>query len=214
LHEWDAAAAALSRHYRVYRIDLLGFGRSEKPAITVSSYLYALLINDFTKHVIGEKTFVAANNLSCSFAAVAAQLAPSQYAKFLFVAPHAVRQDAPSCKQAWLKRLFECPILGTSIYLAMTSRCLLRAHLERFGVGSSAMARRQADAFYDAAHHGGANARYPLASFLTNYLYVDTDRALRAVPHPIQILDDGEGLYPHIDNPRALYHACRKFFDA
>ena len=226
LHEWEEVLLALSRHYRVYALDLLGFGQSEKPAVSVSAYLYSLLIHDFAKNVIGEETFVVANNLSCSFAAVAAQMdtgaayAPQSYRhpneyikKLLFLAPQSVQQTAPTRKQVWCKKLLDCPIIGTSIYLAMTSRVLLKAYLEKFGLMKAATTA-QVDAFYAAAHHGGANARYPMSSFLTNFLYVETDRAIEAVTQPTCLLDnDGEsGLYAHIQNPKALYQACRKFF--
>jgi len=215
LHEWDAAMPELSRHYRVYALDLLGFGQSEKSAVTVSAYLYSLLIHDFAKHVIGEKTFVVANNLSCSFAAVASQMGSAQslFAKMLFIAPHSLRQTSPRRRHAWLKKLLECPILGTSIYLVMASRCILRTHLERLGLAK--VTNAQIDAFYAAAHHGGANARYTMASFLTNFLYVETDRALRMAAAPVQIIDEDSDccLYPHIEDATSLYQTCHAFFE-
>ena len=204
LHEWEASIEALSKHYRVYTLDLLGFGASEKTALTVSSYLYAVLINDFISCVIKEDAFVVANNMSCSFAAVASQLSPANFTKFLFISPYAVTPPHPCAKQAWLKKLLECPVVGTSIYLAMSARCALQAR----GLNG-----RKADVFYTAAHLGGANARYPLASLLTGFLYIDTKRALGMVTHPVKYLwADGTRLYPHADEPKALYHACRQFF--
>ena len=45
----------LAENHAVYALDLLGCGRSEKPKITYTNYLYVQLISDFIKNVIHEK---------------------------------------------------------------------------------------------------------------------------------------------------------------
>ena len=47
--EWKNLVGKLSETYTVYTIDLLGFGRSEKPNLTYTNYLYVQLISDFYK---------------------------------------------------------------------------------------------------------------------------------------------------------------------
>ena len=37
LHEWEKNIEILSKHYKVYALDLLGFGRSDKPKLSYSS---------------------------------------------------------------------------------------------------------------------------------------------------------------------------------
>jgi len=208
LHEWEALIPALSKRYRVYALDLLGFGKSEMPDVTVSSYLYALLIRDFMKNVIGVSAFVASNNLSCSFVAVAAKLAPAYFDKLLFLAPNAVQQVKPTCKQRLVKMLLECPIVGTSAYLAMTSRCAFRAKMEQLGL-------RRAEPFYIAAHQGGAAARFPYAAILTGSLYANTAHILRNTPQACRILwPESTHPLPQMQDPQALFRACREFFGA
>ena len=56
----------LSKHHTVYTMDLIGCGRSDKPKITYTSYLYVQLINDFIKDVIQQKTDIIAAGNSCS----------------------------------------------------------------------------------------------------------------------------------------------------
>ena len=59
-YEWEAVIKKLSEDHTVYAIDLLGCGRSEKPNMTYTNYLYVQLVNDFIHAVIGEKTDVIA----------------------------------------------------------------------------------------------------------------------------------------------------------
>ena len=66
-HEWNRVLKQLSKTNTVYRIDLLGCGRSDKPNLTYTNYLYAQLISDFIKRVIGQKTNVIATGESGSF---------------------------------------------------------------------------------------------------------------------------------------------------
>ena len=42
--EWDSLIPLLKEHYTVYTIDLLGCGRSEKPNLTYTNFLYVQLL--------------------------------------------------------------------------------------------------------------------------------------------------------------------------
>jgi len=211
LHEWDDAIHALSSQYHVYALDLLGYGESEKSALSTSAYLYSLLIRDFVKEVIQDKTFVVANNLSCFFTAIAAQLAPTFISKIICVAPYAVRQNPPTLKKKWIKRILELPIIGTAIYLYAHSYCMFN---NLFYKQNKAVSETQKSAFYDAAHYGGANARFSFATRVSNYLYMDTERTLRNTKQPILLLwEDSEDLFPQANRTKELYRTCRKFFN-
>src|SRR5438105_4999909 len=52
-YEWRRNVEALSRHFRVTTYDMLGFGRSEKPALHYTGELYVRLMLDFIRDVIG-----------------------------------------------------------------------------------------------------------------------------------------------------------------
>ena len=58
--EWYRLEKELSKTNKVYTIDLLGCGRSEKPKLNYNSFLYVQLINDFIRDVIGEPTNIIA----------------------------------------------------------------------------------------------------------------------------------------------------------
>ncbi len=60
---WWQNVAVLSQHYRVWAIDLLGFGRSQKPAIAYTSELWRDQLQDFCREVIQAPVYVAGNSL-------------------------------------------------------------------------------------------------------------------------------------------------------
>lgn len=66
-YEWHKIVDRLSTEYTVYCIDLLGCGNSDKPHILYTNFLYAQLITDFIKNVIGDTTTVVATGESASF---------------------------------------------------------------------------------------------------------------------------------------------------
>lgn len=69
--EWKKVAAILAEKHTVYTVDLLGCGRSEKPNITYTNFLYVQMLTDFIKHIIGEKADVVATGESAAIAVMA-----------------------------------------------------------------------------------------------------------------------------------------------
>ena len=59
-YEWNKVIDKFSKTNTVYCLDLLGCGRSDKPNLTYTNYLYVQLLTDFIKHVIGDKTDIIA----------------------------------------------------------------------------------------------------------------------------------------------------------
>ena len=57
----------LTNEHEVYTLDLLGYGLSEKPAITYTNNLFEQLVTDFIKNVIGKKTSVIASGKNICF---------------------------------------------------------------------------------------------------------------------------------------------------
>ncbi len=55
-YEWNRIEEELAMEHTVYTIDLLGCGRSEKPGVTYTNFVYVQVICDFIRNVIGEKT--------------------------------------------------------------------------------------------------------------------------------------------------------------
>lgn len=60
---WRKNIAQLQADFQVWAIDLLGFGRSAKPAIEYSGSLWRDQLHDFITEVIGKPTVLAGNSL-------------------------------------------------------------------------------------------------------------------------------------------------------
>lgn len=79
---WRKNLPELGANHRVYAIDLLGFGRSAKPAPTPDlAYCFetwAQLVLDFSQQIIGEPVFLVGNSIGCIVALQSAVMTPNQ----------------------------------------------------------------------------------------------------------------------------------------
>ncbi len=113
--------ATLTQHlgltHTVYTIDLLGFGLSDKPWITYTNFVYATLLNNFAKDIIGEKTSIVACEDSGLFALQANKLSPETYDKVVLLNP-ATSEKIRIKKSVgiFLKKLLDFPLIGTFLF--------------------------------------------------------------------------------------------------
>ena len=57
-YEWRKNVDALAERFRVYALDLLGFGLSDRPAIDYTAETFADLIGDFIREVVARPSVV------------------------------------------------------------------------------------------------------------------------------------------------------------
>ena len=86
-YEWCRYAKKLEKQHTVYTIDLLGCGRSEKPYLTYTNYLYVQLITDFVKEVIKDAPTVIATGSSISFVTLAENMNNHLFHKIIAINP-------------------------------------------------------------------------------------------------------------------------------
>src|SRR5579884_2367417 len=86
-YEWRKNVDALSEQFRVYTLDLLGFGLSDRPAIDYTPETFADLIGDFIKEVINKPTVVVAHGLSGAYVISNAYRRPNLYERIILVSP-------------------------------------------------------------------------------------------------------------------------------
>ena len=122
--EWKKVAAILAEKHTVYTVDLLGCGRSEKPNITYTNFLYVQMLTDFIKHIIGEKADVVATGESAAIAVMACGNDENVIGKICMVNPLSLTELAkcPNKRTKTLKFLIEIPIIGTLLYNIIHSR--------------------------------------------------------------------------------------------
>ncbi|HEV2707261.1 MAG TPA: alpha/beta fold hydrolase [Pyrinomonadaceae bacterium] len=173
---WRRNFEPLSRDFRVYALDLLGFGYSDKPAgAPYSADLYAELIMDFIEEVAGRRTSIVASSLGAAFAVRAADERPESVDSLVLISPTGVggnlsaRPDLPG---AAFYGLLNSPVLGTSFYNAMTSERSIRdyARKQLFYDRRFATPRLVAH-YYSVSHLPGA--QHAITAFLSGYLNTD-----------------------------------------
>ena len=108
----------LEKTNTVYTIDLLGCGRSDKPNITYTNYLYVQLIDNFIKDVIKEKADVVATGSSVSFTVMACNMEKNLFKKIILINPEemSVLNRTPDKKKNVAKFLLDLPVIGTFLY--------------------------------------------------------------------------------------------------
>ena len=193
--EWKKIIHRFEKDHTVYTLDLLGCGRSDKPALEYTNYLYVQLITSFVKDIIQEKTTVIATNMSASFTIMANHMDDSLFKKIVLINPVSLKQlDAKPDKLSKLKKtLIELPFIGTFIYNIMNNskridESFRTEYYERPQLISSAME----DIYYEAAHLDSSNGRYLYASTIGNYMNNSILHAVKVLTTPTLIIGSRE----------------------
>lgn len=189
-YEWHQLIHKLKDNYTVYTIDLLGCGRSEKPDLTYTNYLYVQLISDFIKSEIGHRTDVIATGGSASLAIMACNNDPDLFDQLMLINPDSILtcSQIPS-KYAKLYKIFlDLPIIGTLIYHIASGRQFIREELTTtcfhnpYSVKSSDI-----DAYHESAHLG-KSPKSVFASVICNYTKCNIANALKKIDNSIYIV--------------------------
>lgn len=181
-YEWTRLVRRLEKNHTVYMIDLIGCGRSDKPAITYTTFFYAEMLGSFLEQIIGEKTILIASGASAFPAIMADKLHRDKIDKVILLNPERIStaEEQPTLKSKLLKTLISLPIIGTYIYNIETAEGNLD-HLfrERYFLKPQLVEERTVGAYYEAAHRGHGTGRFLLASLRGHYLNVNIRLALR-----------------------------------
>jgi pimeloyl-ACP methyl ester carboxylesterase len=121
----------LSRHFRVYALDLLGCGRSGRPDLLYAPEDVAAQVEDFARDVIGARTHLVASSLSAALVVPAVVRSPRLFEKLVLICPTGLGSlDRPSGRLGKaVYGLFRAPVLGDALYNAIVSRPGIRYYL-------------------------------------------------------------------------------------
>ncbi len=186
--EWRPVAEQLASDHRVFAIDLLGWGRSEKPKLHYDDELYIQLIVDFVDDVVRERVVPVAAGLAAAYAVQVAVDHPEAIRGLALAVPSGVNiyGDEPDLKDALVHRLLGAPILGTSALNLYTSRTAIARYLKRdvFAAPDRVDAAR-IERYYHSSHQPGSHR--PLAAYLSGYLNHRVEEALGRLDCPTWI---------------------------
>lgn len=190
-YEWNKIVNELAEAHTVYAIDLLGCGRSEKPRITYTNYLYVQLIADFIKNIIGEKTDVIASGYSGSFTVLASYTNPEFINKIVLINPPSLASlnKVPSKRSKLYKFILEFPIFGTLIYNIKTCQSNIQLlFTEKYLYNPFSVTPEMVDTYYEAAHKSLSNSKFLLSSLVAGYTNNNITHALKEINQSVTIL--------------------------
>lgn len=189
--EWNKLVSRLAKNHTVYAIDLLGCGRSDKPALEYTNYLYVQMIQSFMKDVIQEKATVIASNISASFVIMANHIDESIFEKIILINPASLKQldTIPDDLSKIKKSIIELPFIGTFVYNMMNSAQRIdEAFRTRYVTRPQLISSSMEDIYYEAAHKNGSNGRFLYSSLLGNYVNNSITHAVKSISTPTLII--------------------------
>jgi len=210
-HEWRNNVDALARANTVYTLDLLGFGRSDRPAIRYSARLFISLISDFVSRVIDAPTVLVASSLSGAYAIVLAARDPHRFPAVALIAPSGlVRLNEPASFGGEASRIaVDTPIAGTAVFNALVSRPNLRRYLKNAYLDDSLVTRELVEVHYAASHQRGA--RHAPAALMSGHLNMDVRNALRRLSQPALLVWGEHGSSAPVEEFRGFRELKRDF---
>jgi pimeloyl-ACP methyl ester carboxylesterase len=184
--EWRKNVDTLAEQFRVYAIDLLGSGLSDRPAIDYTAETYTDLIGDFLKEVVGKPAIVAAQGLSGAYVVMCAYRRPQLFERLILVSPPVtlLEEHTPGIANTALKTVLKTPIVGEFIYNILTSRRALQAYYDRQGYHNPGLITDQlVEYVFSSAHQ--EYSHYPAVSLLSKDLAADIHEPLARLRIPV-----------------------------
>lgn len=189
--EWDSVVTEYSKTHTVYTIDLLGCGRSEKPSMTYTNFLYVQLISDFVREVIGSRTHVITSGSSSAIVTMSCLTDNSLFDKIIFVNPLSIAGSVqvPTHRSRLAKFLLDIPIIGTLLYNFFMSKSNIEKSLkDTYFTNPYKVQPSIINAFYEAAHKSGASSKFICSSIVGKYTTANIIRGLKAIDNNIYII--------------------------
>jgi pimeloyl-ACP methyl ester carboxylesterase len=174
----------LSRGFRVYALDLLGCGLSERPRRRYGPGDVTSQVEDFAREEIGDPAHLVASSLSGSLSVPALVRSPRLFKKVVLICPTGYGSlERPSGylgDAVW--GLFLTPVLGDALYHAIVSRRGIRYYLGNMAYHDPGFVTEElVEAYYRIGHQRGA--KYFPAAFVSGKLNLGLADYWPRVPH-------------------------------
>jgi pimeloyl-ACP methyl ester carboxylesterase len=184
-YEMRKIVGALAQEYRVYALDLLGFGLSDHPSIDYTSETYIAMCHDFLTQVVGQPVTLLASGLSCNYAVHVAYRYPGTCSRLILISPSELFevQQPPKVWTAVLQR----PLGRFLLYPLLTTRPALQLNMkQQHAAQQGQLIASDIDYLYATTHQFGAE-HAPMAR-LAGDLNVDASKEFDALQQPTLII--------------------------
>ena len=189
--EWIKVTKRLAKKHTVYAMDLIGCGRSDKPAIKYTNFLYVQLISSFVQDIIKEKTDVVATNISATSVILANQLNKDLFNKIILINPASMMEMAmiPDQFSKVRQAIIQLPIIGTFIYnLRMNPVRMDLRFKTKYYSKPQLVSDKLKDIYYESAHLDHSNGKFLYASLISKYVNMNIKHAVKKIDKPVYII--------------------------
>lgn len=190
-YEWNKLVKKLAKSHSVYTIDLLGCGRSQKPNLTYTNFLYVQLLTDFIKSVIGHRTDVIVSGSSCSFVITTCNNNAELFDKIILINPDSILKcgQIPNQYTKIYKFLIDLPVIGTLIYNIANSRRSITEKFLTVNYADPCKIEPEIISFcHEASHLGDSGTKALYSSIKGNYTKLNLSHALKKIDNSIFII--------------------------
>lgn len=190
-YEWNKIVDILSQTNTVYTIDLLGCGRSAKPNLTYTNYLYVQLITDFIKHVIGKKADVISTGKSSSFVLMACANDITVINKIIMVNPESLISLAkiPTKRTKFVRHIINMPIIGTFVYNILINKRSIEENFNfQYYYDQNKIYERSILTYFEASHKNNTRSKYLYSSIKSRYTNANIIHCLKEINNSIFII--------------------------
>ncbi len=175
----------LAEDFRVYALDLLGCGLSDRPRRTYEPEDVAAQVEDFAREEIGAPAHLVASSLSAALLVPVAVRSPRLFKRLILICPTGLggSLDRPSGRLgAAIHGLFRTPVLGGSLYHTIVSRRGIRYYLANMAYHDPKFLTDElVEDYYRTSHQPGAK-HFP-AAFVSGKLNLGLADRWPKVPH-------------------------------
>lgn len=194
-YEWSKVIKRLEKNHTVYTLDLLGCGRSDKPNLTYTSYMYVQLITDFIRNIIGEPADVVVSGSSASFLIMACNMNYQHFKKIIMINPPELRElnQTPTKRKNMVKFMIDLPLIGTLVYnIEMLQNNIALRMQSRYFFKSHIVPSKLVDTYYESAHLDNSHGKYLLSSIRCCYMNINLAQALKNINNNLYIIESHE----------------------
>jgi pimeloyl-ACP methyl ester carboxylesterase len=186
--EWRHTIPALAERHTVFALDLLGFGRSDRPAARYSPRLYQALLADVVAKVVGESCAVVASALSAAQLIALAARDPRHIASIALIAPTGVAHlREPEATGGGAARMFlGAPLVGNTVYNRLTSPAGMRRQLQAMYADDRLVTPELVEWYVHSARQPGG--KHAIGALLNGGLNVDVRASVRRLRLPTLLL--------------------------
>ncbi len=195
--EWFYLEKKLSKTNKVYTIDLLGCGRSDKPKLVYNNFLYVQLITDFIKEVIGEPANIIATGKSSASVVMAAKLCEEWINRIIFINPSDLSElnKTPDIVSKFKRFILACPLIGTFIYHMLHKKDdIFNLFINEYFSEPSEDFQVISEYYHESAHNNKSGSKYLYASLQGNCVNMNINHGLKVLDKDI-IIVSGEDYY-------------------